>query len=53
MGKDRHFMVSFQNLCQEAEMQDVIVDSSCCKAHHHSAGAKKGGLTHPLMNTSG
>ncbi len=47
------FMALFQALCQEADMQDVSIDSSCCKAHQHSAGAKKGGLTHPLMNTSG
>ncbi len=46
-------MALFQELCQEADMQDVSIDSSCCKAHQHSAGAKKGGLTHPLMNTSG
>ncbi len=47
------FMALFQDLCQEADMQDVSIDSSCCKAHQHSAGAKKGGLTHPLMNISG
>ncbi len=53
MEKSRHFMVLFQDLSQETDMQDVSIDSSCCKAHQHSAGAEKGGLTHPLMNTSG
>ena len=34
----------FKVLSEDADMQDVSIDSSCCKAHQHSAGAKKGGL---------
>ena len=36
------FETLFQMLNQEADMQDVSIDSTCCKAHQHSAGAKKG-----------
>ena len=34
----------FKILSENAGMQDVSIDSSCCKAHQHSAGAKKGVL---------
>ncbi len=47
------YEAAFKELCQEADMQDVSMDSSCCKAHQHSAGAKKGGMMPPLMNILG
>lgn len=36
------FETLFQVLNQEADRQDVSMDSTCCKVHQHSAGAKKG-----------
>lgn len=36
------FETLFKKLSENADMQDVSIDSSCCKAHQHSAGAKKG-----------
>jgi transposase len=35
----------FHELRIEADLQDISIDSTSCKAHQHSAGAKKGGLT--------
>ena len=42
----------FKILSEDAHMQDVSIDSSCCKAHRHSAGAEKGGLIHSPANIS-
>lgn len=33
----------FQELSSEADLQDISIDSTSCKVHQHSAGAKKGG----------
>lgn len=44
------FETLFQVLSQEADSQDVSIDSTCCKAHQHSAGAKKG-ARYPLPRT--
>ncbi len=46
------FEISSQILNQDADMQDVSMDSTCCKAHQHSAGAKKGDPIPLPMNTS-
>ena len=35
----------FHELRIETDLQDISIDSTSCKAHQHSAGAKKGGLT--------
>ena len=39
----------FEKVCNElrieADLQDISIDSTSCKAHQHSAGVKKGGLT--------
>lgn len=32
----------FKELCIDADLQDMSLDSSIIKAHQHSAGAKKG-----------
>ena len=37
----------FQTLQIDADLQDISMDSTSCKAHQHSAGAKKGGLILP------
>ncbi len=37
------FETLFQIVKQDADMQDVSIDSTYCKVHQHSAGAKKGG----------
>lgn len=31
-----------KELSEEADLQDISLDSSCVRAHQHSAGAKKG-----------
>jgi transposase len=36
------FKKLFKSLSSDAEMQDISIDSTSCKAHQHSAGAKKG-----------
>jgi transposase len=36
------FKKLFKSLCSDADMQDISIDSTSCKAHQHSAGAKKG-----------
>ena len=41
------FETLFKKLSENADMQDVSMDSSCCKAHQRSAGAKKGGPIQP------
>lgn len=50
---DGVFAAVLQSFCQEADKQDVSIDSSCCKAHQHSAGAKKGGLMRRPTSTLG
>jgi len=32
----------FDILCIDADLQDLSIDSTSCKAHQHAAGAKKG-----------
>jgi len=41
-SKDGEFQKLFSSLAQDADMQDVSIDSTSCKAHQHAAGAKKG-----------
>lgn len=41
-SKSEVFQKLFQSLSVDADMQDVSIDSTSCKAHQHSAGAKKG-----------
>jgi len=41
-SKEGVFDKVFGHLAQDADMQDVSIDSTSCKAHQHSAGAKKG-----------
>jgi len=36
------FKEVFESLTHDADMQDVSIDSTSCKAHQHAAGAKKG-----------
>ena len=40
--KNGVFQTLFDSLTADADMQDVSIDSTSCKAHQHSAGAKKG-----------
>ena len=37
----------FHELRLAADLQDISMDSTSCKAHQHSAGAKKGGRIRP------
>ena len=41
-SKNGVFQKVFESLTSDADMQDVSIDSTCAKAHQHSAGAKKG-----------
>lgn len=41
-SKNGVFQKLFESLCADADMQDVSIDSTSCKAHQHAAGAKKG-----------
>jgi transposase len=41
-NNDNVFQKIFESLSADADMQDISVDSTSCKAHKHSAGAKKG-----------
>jgi transposase len=41
-NNDNVFQKLFESLSSDADMQDVSIDSTSCKAHQHSAGAKKG-----------
>jgi transposase len=41
-SKDGAFQKLFDALTQDADTQDVSIDSTSCKAHQHAAGAKKG-----------
>ena len=36
------FKKLFEQLTADADMQDISIDSTSCKAHQHAAGAKKG-----------
>ena len=40
-SKNDTFQKLFDNLKADADMQDVSIDSTYCKAHQHSAGAQK------------
>jgi transposase len=41
-SKREVFQKLFGHLTQDADTQDVSIDSTSCKAHQHAAGAKKG-----------
>jgi transposase len=40
-SKNDTFQKIFNNLKADADMQDVSIDSTSCKAHQHSSGAQK------------
>jgi len=40
-SKNDVFQKIFDNLSADADMQDVSIDSTSCKAHQHSASAQK------------
>jgi transposase len=40
--KNDVFKKMFETLSSDADMQEVSIDSTSCKAHQHAAGAKKG-----------
>jgi transposase len=42
----------FKVLAQEADNEYAMIDSTIIRAHQHSAGAKKGGLSHPKTKLS-
>lgn len=41
-SKNDVFKKLFEHLTADADMQDLSIDSTSCKAHQHAAGAKKG-----------
>jgi transposase len=41
-SKSDVFLKMFRALTSDADMQDLSIDSTSCKAHQHAAGAKKG-----------
>lgn len=41
-SKNDIFKKLFEQLTTDADMQDLSIDSTSCKAHQHAAGAKKG-----------
>lgn len=41
-SKNNVFEELFKTLIGDADVQDISIDSTSCKAHQHSAGAKKG-----------
>ena len=41
-SQDDTFKDLFERLSSDADMQDLSIDSTSCKAHQHAAGAKKG-----------
>ena len=41
-SKNDVFHKLFESLINDADMQDISVDSTSCKVHQHAAGAKKG-----------
>jgi transposase len=41
-SKNKVFQTIFESLTHDADLQDVSIDSTSCKAHQHAAGAKKG-----------
>ncbi|MEC0231917.1 hypothetical protein [Paenibacillus alba] len=43
----------FESLSSDADLQDVSLDSTSCKAHQHAAGAKKGLKTPKPTKKSG
>ena len=40
-SENDRFQQLFESLSADADRQDVSIDSTSCKAHQHSAGAKK------------
>ena len=58
-----HFERIFQGVQQQPDLEDVMVDSTCCRAHQASAGAQeksgpqaigmtRGGLNYPRFTPS-
>jgi len=41
-SKNDAFQKLFESLLTDADMQDISIASTSCKAHQHAAGAKKG-----------
>lgn len=41
-SQDDTFKDLFEHLSADADMQDLSIDSTSCKAHQHAAGAKRG-----------
>lgn len=41
-SKNDVFKKLFEHLTTDADMQDLSIDSTSCKAHQHATGAKKG-----------
>jgi transposase len=39
---DDVFQRLFESFTDDADMQEISIDSTSCKAHQHAAGAKKG-----------
>ena len=45
--KDGIFEAIFEELSKDADLQDISMDGTYIKAHKASAGAKRGGTSHP------
>ena len=41
-SKNDVFCCIFETLANDADLQDIAIDSTSCKVHQHAAGAKKG-----------
>jgi len=50
-SKNDVFLKLFKQFAEDADMQDVSIDSTSCKAHQHAAGAKKGLKTQRTTKT--
>lgn len=48
--EEKLFEKIFNDLGVDADLQDLSIDSTSCKAHQHSAGAKKGVKTSQQTN---
>ncbi|NQX66256.1 hypothetical protein HQN90_08970 [Paenibacillus alba] len=52
-SKADFFEKIFESLSSDADLQDVSLDSTSCKAHQHAAGAEKGLKTPKPTKKSG
>jgi transposase len=50
-SKNDVFQKIFDSLISDADMQDISIDSTSCKAHQHSAGAQKKAKTATQIKT--